>query len=70
MTPRVARTRPGCGVALGELYKPILEGGNGTTWRAIDLYKGDALDKAAFIALIRSAVAQNAKRAEEKAGSH
>jgi len=32
----------------------------GNTRRAIDLYEGDELDEAAFVALVRAAVAENA----------
>jgi hypothetical protein len=40
------------------LFNASLEGG---TRRAIDLREGDALDEAAFIALIRAAAAHNAR---------
>ncbi len=53
------------GVALND-PKKLLNSGNGTKWKAIDHHEGDAVDKSAFKALIRPAVAHNATRAERK----
>jgi len=51
------------GAALGDpkgLFNASLEGG---TRRAIDLFEGDAIDEAAFKALVRAAVALNVAKA-------
>ena len=53
------------GVALDDPHK-LLNSGNGKKWKAIDLLEGDVVDKSAFKALIRAAVAYNAKQARAK----
>lgn len=50
------------GAALPDPARLFNAGLSGGTRRAIDLHEGDALDEAAFVALVRAAAAFNASR--------
>lgn len=49
------------GAALADPRKPFNSSLEGNTRRAIDLHEGEALNEAAFVALVRAAVALNGK---------
>lgn len=54
------------GAQLRDPKKLFNAGLEGNKWRAIDLYEGDALDRTAFKALVREAVAYNERQAATK----
>lgn len=49
------------GAALADPRKPFNSSLEGNTRRAIDIHEGEALNEAAFVALVRAAVALNGK---------
>lgn len=49
------------GAALADPKKPFNSSLEGNTRRAIDIHEGEALNEAAFVALVRAAVALNGK---------
>ncbi len=54
------------GAQLRDAKKLFNNGLGGNKWRAIDIYEGDKIDKAAFKALLREAVAYNTKHSVPK----
>lgn len=54
------------GASLADPDKLFNNGFGGKVWRAIDLFEGDALNAAAFKALVRAAVAFNGEKAAKK----